>query len=234
MDEKGFRIYLEKGGRSASAVNRCIRFISGFENYLCEYKQGMKLDNIQGEDLIDFVQMLDGESKSNAQGFLWAIKFYYDYQSNPEIRDLAAILRSERIERKPYSLKKFRGVNPDYIDKLDDLGIINADQMLAASTTSEDRKKLAKSTGIPQSAILELVKLSDLARIPGIKSVRARLYYDAGIDTVEKIAALEPEELREIVVDYVDESGFDGIPTLPAEAQFTVEKARQLTSIVEY
>jgi hypothetical protein len=76
--------------------------------------------------------------------------------------------------------------------------------------------------------------LSDLARIPGVKGIRARLYYDAGIDTVVTIAGLEPEELREIVVDYVARSGFDGLPTLPAEAEFTVEKARNLPSIVEY
>jgi predicted RecB family nuclease len=76
--------------------------------------------------------------------------------------------------------------------------------------------------------------LADLARIPGVKGVRARLYYDAGIDTVEKLAAIVPEELREMVVAYVEISGFDGQPTLPAEAKFTVEKARKLPSIIEY
>ena len=234
MDEKGFRLYLEKGGRSSRAINRCIRLVSDFENYLSKYEHRGNLDEVQGEDLTDFVLMLDDESNSKAKGYLWAIRYYYDYRSNPEIRDLAAMLRSERIEHKPLSLRKLRGVNLDYIDKLADVDIKNVDQMLAACTTSDDRKKMAKSTGIPQSAILELVKLSDLARIPGVKSVRARLYYDAGIDSVEKIAALEPDELREIVVVYVEESGFDGIPTLPAEALFTVDKARQLTPIVEY
>lgn len=81
---------------------------------------------------------------------------------------------------------------------------------------------------------MEFVKLSDLARNPGVKGVRARLYYDAGIDTVEKIAALEPEELRVIVMHYIAESGFEGVPTLPAEAKFTVDKARKLPSIIEY
>jgi hypothetical protein len=67
-----------------------------------------------------------------------------------------------------------------------------------------------------------------------VKGIRARLYYDAGIDTPEKIAALEPEELRTQVVEYVNKSGFDGVPTLPAEAIYTVEKARALPKIVEY
>ena len=54
----------------------------------------------------------------------------------------------------------------------------------------------------------------DLARIPGVKGTRARLYFEAGIDSVEKIASLEPEEFREMVVDHVDQSGFEGVPTL--------------------
>jgi hypothetical protein len=234
MDEKGFRLYLEKSGRSASAVNRCIRLVSDFENYLHASKQGTLLEDVKGEDLTDFVLRLDGESKTKAKGYLWAIRYYYDFRSNAEIRELAGMLRSERIERSPFALKKLRGVNSDYIDMLEDSGVNNVDQMLAAGATSNDRVELANTTGIPQSVILELVKLSDLARIPGVKNIRARLYYDAGIDTVEKIAALEPEELREKVVAYVDESGFEGIPTLPSEAKYTVEKARELPFIVEY
>lgn len=64
-----------------------------------------------------------------------------------------------------------------------------------------------------------------------MKGTRARLYYEAGFDSVEKIANLEPEDLRDQVVEYVKESGFDGVPTLPAEAVYTVEKARYLPKI---
>jgi hypothetical protein len=77
------------------------------------------------------------------------------------------------------------------------------------------------------------VKLADLARIPGVKGTRARLYFEAGIDSVEKIASLEPEEIRELVVDYVDQSGFEGVPTLAKEAVYTVEKARKLPKMVD-
>ena len=131
-------------------------------------------------------------------------------------------------------MKDFIGVDPIYINKLEENGIRNIDQMLEAGATLNDRKGIARSTNIPHNAILEFVKLSDLARIPGVKSIRARLYYDAGVDTVEKIAALEPEELRTKIVEYVAVSGFDGIPTLPAEAKYTVDKERKLPKIVEY
>jgi hypothetical protein len=37
---------------------------------------------------------------------------------------------------------------------------------LKFAATNEERKRLSRQTGVPESAILELVKLSDLARIP--------------------------------------------------------------------
>ena len=66
-----------------------------------------------------------------------------------------------------------------------------------------------------------------------MKGTRARLYFEAGIDSVEKIASLEPEELRELVVDYVDLSGFEGVLTLAKEAVYTVEKARKSPKMVD-
>ena len=36
------------------------------------------------------------------------------------------------------------------------------------------------------------------------------------------------------MVEYVAESEFEGIPTLPAEAQYTVDMARKFPKIVKY
>ena len=233
MDKEGFCVYLKKGGRSPNAINRCLKFVSDFEDYLHEFKNGKQLADVIDHDLMDFVSLLDQESKTKAKGYLWAIRYYYDYISNDEIRDLAIRLRAQRIERSPFALKNLRGVNQDNVNDLAGIGIKNVNQMLKFAATNEERKRLSRQTGIPESAILELVKLSDLARIPGVKGIRARLYYDAGIDTVEKIAAMEPEELHERVIIYVEESDFEGVPTLPAEAKYTVEKARVLPKIIE-
>ena len=233
MDKEGFCVYLKKGGRSPNAINRCLKFVSDFEDYLHEFKNGKQLADVIDHDLMDFVSLLDQESKTKAKGYLWAIRYYYDYISNDEIRDLAIRLRTQRIERSPFALKNFRGVNQDNVNDLAGIGIKNVNQMLKFAATNEERKRLSRQTGVPESAILELVKLSDLARIPGVKGIRARLYYDAGIDTVEKIAAMEPEELHERVIIYVEESDFQGVPTLPAEAKYPAEKARVLSKIIE-
>lgn len=234
MDQEGFTLYLKRGGRSQNAINRCVKYVQEFERFVIDSRGKQKLADATSEDLIGFVDFVERGSQQNAKGYLWAIRYYFNFQTNHELHHLAGTMREERILRDPFLLRDFRGVNQNFVLKLKKLGICNADQMLEAGKTPDSRRKIARSTGLPESVVLEFVKLSDLARIPGVKGVRARLYYEAGIDTVEKIAALSPEELREIVVNYVAESGFDGVATLPAEAQYTVLKAKDLPRVVYF
>ena len=137
-------------------------------------------------------------------------------------------------KRNPFKLKLFLGVDPNVIIALDLIGIRNSDQMLAAGRTPGQRSTLAMETGIPESAILELVKLSDLARLPGVKGIRARLYYNAGIDSVENMAGWEPEALRQVTTAYVEQSGFEGLPPLPKEVSSTIANAKRLPKILEF
>jgi len=64
-------------------------------------------------------------------------------------------------------LKDFRGINPEIVAKLADHSIKKTDQMLADGITPIQRAIFAKEVGIPEEVVLELVKLSDLACLPG-------------------------------------------------------------------
>jgi len=234
MDEEGFRTFLRRGGRSQSAIKRCIAYVKEFETYIQNRKGSKKLDEASPENLEDFVEWIEREPKTSAKTHLWALSYYYEYTSDEAMRKLANELRGQRIKRKPFDLKKFRGVNSEHVDKLASIGIRNVKQMLEAGKTRANRQNLSEKTGIPLEPILEYVKLSDLARIPGIKGIRARLYFDAGVDTIEKMAEWNPRELREMLTEFVERTGFDGIAPLPKEAEFSVEKAKKLLKIVEY
>jgi hypothetical protein len=106
--------------------------------------------------------------------------------------------------------------------------------MLNIGRTPMQRATLAKEVGISEEVILELVKLSDLARLPGVKGIRARLYYDAGVDTVEKMAGWKPEALLTMMADYVERTGFKGIAPLPKEVSSTIANARRLPRVVDW
>jgi 3-oxoadipate enol-lactonase len=64
-----------------------------------------------------------------------------------------------------------------------------------------------------------------------VKGIRARLYYDAGVRSVPALAAWKPEALRQMLVEFVERTGFEGSPPLPKEARSTVENAGALVVI---
>ena len=133
----------------------------------------------------------------------------------------------------PFKLRDFRGMDPAVIAALEARGIKTAEKLLAAGATAPQRRELAQQSGIPEEVILQLVRLSDLARLPGVKGIRARLYYDAGVQSVESFAAWEPEALRLMVTEYAARTGFVGVPPLPKEVSSTIANARKLPRIVE-
>jgi hypothetical protein len=233
MNETDFRIFLKRQRRSASAIEQIVGFVSEFEVYYQDNYPGKNIDLTTSESLESFVSWIESEPGASASKPLWALRYYFDFIENQALSDLAGELRAERIKRKPFKIRNFRGANSGYIAKLEALSIENVDQMLDAGRTPKLRQELSEQTGIPLDAILEFVTLSDLARLGAVRSVRARLYHDAGL-TPEIITSWEPEELRAMLVEFVDRTGFDGIAPLPKEAQHLVSDARKLPKIVVY
>jgi hypothetical protein len=134
----------------------------------------------------------------------------------------------------PFKLRDFVGIDLEYISKLEAVRIKYTGQILSAGKTPQSRADLSARVGIPEEAVLELVKLSDLARLPGVKGIRARLYYAAGVDTVEKLASFEPQALLDLTAEFVQKSGFEGIAPLPKEVSSTISNARLLPTVVEW
>jgi hypothetical protein len=231
-NQDDFARHLKRGGRSPSAIKQCLAYAAEFERFLQE--RGSELDGARPDDLVAFVGRIESEPKASAKKHLWALRYYYEFASNDRMRQLAGELRQGRIKRRPFLLAKFRGVNPEHAARLEAVGIRDVDQMLKAGRTPGDRQALAERTGVPVDAILEFVKLSDLSRVGATKTVRARLYLDAGIDTPAKIAQFEPDEFRTTLLEFIERTGFDGIAPLPKEAEHAVADARKLPQIVEY
>lgn len=233
MKEPEFRDFLKRKRRKASAIEQIVPFVAAFEDYLKNFYAGKMIEQTTPESLESYVSWFESETGESASKPLWGLRYYFDFIENQELSDLAGELRSERVKRKPFMIKNFRGVNPEYIAKLDTLYIENRDQMLDAARKPKLREDLAEQTGIPLDGILELVTLSDLARLSGVRRVRARLYFDAGL-TPEIITTWEPEALHAMLVEFVERTNFDGIAPQPKEVQNLIRDARKLPTIADY
>ena len=232
MDKKGFIEFLEKKKKSERAINNYTDFVQQYEAYLFEHKNGEKIENARKKELHDFEKW--GETNNiKINRYLWGIKEYYDFISKEELKLEADAMIGERYLSQ-FKLKDFVGVNQSYIKKLAKEGITTAKEMLYAGLNKQKRKELSRNTRIPLEDVLELVKLSDQARIGGHKKVRARLYHEAGLDTIDKMAACNSEEMRKLLADFIQKTGFKGIPPTPGEAQHTVAMAKYLKRLVQY
>jgi hypothetical protein len=234
MDEESFLSYLRKGGRSETAAIRCVNSVRTFYKFINEETECSSLSDVSSDEIDIFVSWADNQAKPKTKTYLWGLIYYFDYASENELKEYASYLRKHRIVRKPFRLADFRGVSPEYTGKLASIGIVTVNDMLESGAMKEQRRNLTQGTDIPEDAILDFVMLSDLARIPGVKGIRARLYVDAGVDSVEKLAASDPKELRTELLEFVKRTKFDGIAPLPAELNYSIGKARKLSKVVEY
>jgi hypothetical protein len=232
LNKKGFIKFLEKKKKSERAINSYTDFVQQYEAYLVEHKNGEKIEKAEKKDLHDFEKW--GEKNNiKVNRYLWGIKEYYDFISKEELKLEANAMIGERYLSQ-FKLKDFFGVKQSHVQKLAKEGITTAKEMLYAGLNRHKREEVSRNTGIPLEDVLELVKLSDQARIGGHKKVRARLYHEAGFDTINKMAACDSEEMRKILVNFIRKTGFKGIPPTPGEAEDTVTMAKYIKRLVQY
>ncbi len=134
----------------------------------------------------------------------------------------------EFIQNETRKLREFPKVNQSSVKKLSAIGISTVNQLLREGSTPEKRQALAKASGAPLDSVSELFKLSQLSRLPGLKAVRGRLFYEAGLDSLDAIAALNAEEIHRQLQDYVDRTGFAGSAPTVSEAEATITMAQFL------
>jgi hypothetical protein len=235
MNMETFRASLRRRGKKAHVVEELVDDMRRFQGYLEKHRKH-GADDATPEDLEAYAEALETAKKGSAKTGIRGIALYYDAAGNTALASLAARIREQATAktRKAFALGEFRGVNQSDVAKLSAQGISDVRQMLEAGSTPCARRKLARQAGVPLAAILELVKLSDLSRLPGVKGIRARLYHDAGVDTLDAMAQWEPAALREMLIGFVERTGFDGIAPLPKEAESSVTRAKELPKIVRY
>lgn len=207
-------------------------FVLELQQYLDQV--GRQLDNATPADLESFVALIEAEPGSSGKLHLWGLIYYYEFLDDPVMVHVATTMRRDRVELRPFRLRQFRGVDTSAIDALARVGIRSATRLLEVAADSHQRAGLASRTGISPVTLDELVRLSDLARISGLKGIRARLYLDAGVGSVADLATRDPADLLATLKDFVDASSFDGTVPSDGEVRHAVAQARRLDPLVEW
>jgi hypothetical protein len=118
----------------------------------------------------------------------------------PEAYLTILIREVNSLHPKPNKLRDFPDLSEDMILRLEKEGIKNTLQLFDKVVTQESRRDLGEQTGINEKDILELTKLTDLSRIRWTGAVFARLLFESGYDTVEKVSRADYEKLYETLI----------------------------------
>lgn len=135
---------------------------------------------------------------------------------------------------KPVPLAKIPGVDLAHVKALADAGIKHTKHLFDRAQTPADRAALAAQIGVPNDVLLELVKLSDLARIYGMGPVFMRLFYDAGADSLEALLTWDAESLDAKMRAINEERQLTQAHWALKDIAYAIEVARQLPKAIDY
>jgi len=224
MNESDFIAFLEAVKKPTNTIQSYIKTAKIFKMFLLKNKQVDNLDDATPQDMADYVAW-GRQERDDLYRQLWGVKAYYQSRQNEEMW-FSTIEEMEKLQNEVRKLGEFPGIDRMAVQKLKAIGITTVKQLLEAANTEAEQAALAEKCDATKEAIVELIKLSNLARLPGLKKVRGRLYYEAGLDTFAKIAELEAEETHQILKEFVQKSGFKGVPATVSEAELTIRMAR--------
>ena len=127
-------------------------------------------------------------TKSKVQAFAYDTGLPVEYLT---------VLRREvnSYQPKPIRLQDFSGVDPEVVQELDQIGIKNTKQLFPHILSRQDRLEFAQQHQIAYQDIVELTKLTDVARLKWVGPKFARLLLESGYDTVRKVANSDYAEL---------------------------------------
>lgn len=232
MDESGFKSYMKEKKSPQRKIDSYIRRVKRFEEYLKDNEAGKPISDLTTEDLKKFV-IWSKDNNINAYLELWGIREYLHFLDKEELAYSANFVM-QMIQLEKFRLKDFMTADQEYANKLAEIGVKTASQLLEVGKTIKERKILAERSGIPEDAVLKFVKLANLARVPGHMKKRACLYYESGLDTFEKIADQDPETMIKFLAEFITRTGFNGSPPLPGDAESSVENSKRIPRIIEF
>ena len=209
--------------------------------HVLETGERLPSEQILVEEIPDRFAILSSMGIDNLQDLTQALstkkKLVQFAQESGLSQDYLTVLRRRAgtYAPRPVALQRMPGIDPDAVERLAGVGIKDSRRLFDRAQTRQEWEELAAQAGVPGDMVLELVKLSDLSRAPYVGPVFARLFYEAGADTLEKLATSQPEELAARIREVNEEKKLTkaALPTSEHMASW-LEIVRMIPRTIEY
>ena len=174
--------------------------------WLLENTRALPSQQILQVNLDERFDCLEAHGIQNLGQLQKALKTKKDVSSFAErtglLVEYLTVLRREvnGYQPKPINLKDFPRVNLEVIEKLRQVGIKNTIHLFPWVLTPKTRRKFATQHLIEYQDILELTKLTDVARMKWVGPKFARLLIESPYDSVERVRNANFKELYQSLV----------------------------------
>jgi hypothetical protein len=138
------------------------------------------------------------------------------------------------IHPKPNKIREFVGISTDTISKLEKFGITDTFCLFDKVKTPESRKKLGGEADVKDSELLELTRLTDLSRIKWVGTMFARVLYEPGFDTVQKVADASYEDMYRRITQINRERNLNKGHIGLHDMKLCVDSAKEVPLEIEY
>lgn len=129
-------------------------------------------------------------------------------------------------------LNKIDSFNKKYIKILESADIKDTGSLMNKCKIYRERKKFSELTGIDIEDINKMVYISDIMRLPGVKDIRANLYYDAGFHNLKKISEQNPLEMKDKISKYIKDNNIHKSPPFQKELTTQIAWAKIYPEII--
>ena len=232
LNMHGFSDFLTKKGKKDNVVIDLVYRIREFNAYVNEFFN-VTIQNALPDHIVSFLNF-QIETQELPDDYIKAIALFYQFTGNTELfeicQDIKANLSNQKVRKATF--RDIYGLTPEHAAAFRKVNIKSNEELLVVSRTHEDRFNLARMLNVPYNTILEYTKLADLLRVGGIRIMRAKLYHDAGFDTIQKIAAETPENFCSKVKAFINENNYNARPPVLREAAKTIRAAKIITPML--
>lgn len=135
---------------------------------------------------------------------------------------------------RPRRLKEIQSIDKKYIDVLIDNGLKTTKDIILNAQDKAKRNELARRVQLPVNIIMKILCLSDLMRLPGVKDIRASLYYDCGYKNINDISLQEPEVMKQYISEFIAKTGTKKSIPLTKELSTQIAWAKVYPKIISF
>jgi MYXO-CTERM domain-containing protein len=141
---------------------------------------------------------------------------------------------SRRADASHYAIADVpRLITPGDAEKLHNAGVNTTEELLNKAAKPKDRKALAKASGVPAPALLDLARRCDLLRIRGIGTEMVILLEAAGVKTSGELAKKDPPALTAAVLAANQSKKISEKPPTEPQLQHWIEEAKKLPPLLD-